>query len=220
MLVKGAPGSIVVSCKCAGNRSIWKIPLMLKYPWIYCGNWTELSISILSPILIVVLKYGFWDGFWVNPFRIGSLSLKMTLIAKNMQINRNCIRDVGIEQYVSCQHRGCWWLSWWLHCYTLRSTKLKGVYWFHLVLLSVCLSVDRIVSTLYLLQYSLDPFHIYTSYRANAECVMHVNCFQNWKIINFGKFFKFVIWTSSCFDLGSNMNCSRLWAWDPIWTAQ
>ena len=47
----------------------------------------------------------------------------------------------------------------------------KGVYWFHLVRLSVCPSarlpvcpsVDRIVSALYLQQYSSDPFHICTS---------------------------------------------------------
>ena len=34
---------------------------------------------------------------------------------------------------------------------------------------SPCPSVDRIVSTLYLLQYTLDPFHIYTPYRATSE---------------------------------------------------
>ena len=51
----------------------------------------------------------------------------------------------------------------------------KGVYWFHLVCLSirpsVCLSVDRIVFALYLQQYLLDPFHICTSYQATSEDV-------------------------------------------------
>ena len=32
------------------------------------------------------------------------------------------------------------------------------------VRLSICPSVDRMVSTLYLPQYLLDPFHFYTSY--------------------------------------------------------
>ena len=73
--------------------------------------------------------------------------------------------------------------------------------------LSVCLSVDRIVSTLYLLQYTLDPFHIYTSYQATSEGVSCVQFFSEFK--SFGKFFKFV--TLSCFDLGSNMNWSIVW---------
>ena len=40
--------------------------------------------------------------------------------------------------------------------------------------LSVCPSVDRIVSALYLQQYSLDPFHICTSYQATSEDVLRV----------------------------------------------
>ena len=48
--------------------------------------------------------------------------------------------------------------------YPLLQRSWKGVYWFHLVRPSVrpsvCPSVDRIVSTLYLQQYSSDPFHI------------------------------------------------------------
>ena len=52
------------------------------------------------------------------------------------------------------------------------STKLKrgytGITW------SVCPSVDRIVSALYLQEYSLDPFHICTSYQATSEDVSRV----------------------------------------------
>ena len=44
------------------------------------------------------------------------------------------------------------------------STKLKGGYTG--ITLSVCPSVDRIVSALYLQQYSSDTFHICTSYQA------------------------------------------------------
>ena len=67
------------------------------------------------------------------------------------------------------------------------STNLKGGYTGFTF--SVCPSVDRIVSTLYLQQYSSDPFHICTSYQATSEgvsCVMFVAKFKNlkfWKIL-------------------------------------
>ena len=56
------------------------------------------------------------------------------------------------------------------------STKLKGGYTgFTLAVCpSVRPSVDRIVSALYLQQYSSDPFHICTSYQATSEGVSHV----------------------------------------------
>ena len=62
------------------------------------------------------------------------------------------------------------------HYYTPASTKLKGEYTgFTLsVCLSVCPSVDIIVSALYLQQYSSDPFHICTSYQATSEGVSRV----------------------------------------------
>ena len=50
--------------------------------------------------------------------------------------------------------------------------------------MSVCPSVDRIVSTLYLQQYSSDLFHICTSYQATSEgvsCVMPVSQFKDLK---------------------------------------
>ena len=72
-------------------------------------------------------------------------------------------------------------------CYTLASTKLKvGNTGFTL---SVCPSVDRIVSDLYLQQYSSDAFHICTSNQATSEvllCVMVVSKFKNlkfWRIL-------------------------------------
>ena len=67
------------------------------------------------------------------------------------------------------------------------STKLKGRY--TAFTLSVCLSVDRIVSALYLQQYLRDPFHICTSYQATSESVsreMFVSKFKNlkfWQIL-------------------------------------
>ena len=54
--------------------------------------------------------------------------------------------------------------------------KVEGV-----ILVSPCPSVHpsvyRILSALYLLQYSPDPFHIYTSYQATSEGVLHVKFF-------------------------------------------
>ena len=50
---------------------------------------------------------------------------------------------------------------------------------------SVCPSVDRIVSTLYLQQYSSDPFHICTSYQATSEGVSHVMFVSKLKSLKF-----------------------------------
>ena len=101
-----------------------------------------------------------------------------------------------------------------LYSYEMQSMKLKGgirVSPCPSVCLSVCPSVDRIVSTLYLLQYSLDPFHIYTSYQATSDGVSYVKFFENWKMWSFGKFFNFVTLTLSGFDMGSNMSWSIVW---------
>ena len=68
------------------------------------------------------------------------------------------------------------------------STKLKGGYTGFT--LSVCPSVDRMVSALYLQQYSLNPFHICTSYQATSEGVSRV---------------MFVSKLKNFFDLESNM---------------
>ena len=66
--------------------------------------------------------------------------------------------------------------------YTPRFNEVeRGVYWFHLVRLSVCPSVDRIVSALYLQQYSSDPFHICTSYQATSEDVSRVMVVSKFK---------------------------------------
>ena len=64
--------------------------------------------------------------------------------------------------------------------YTPASTKLKGGYTGITLSVcppvrpSVCPSVDRIVSALYLHQYSSDPFYICTSYQATSEGVSRV----------------------------------------------
>ena len=67
----------------------------------------------------------------------------------------------------------------------LASTKLKRrVYWFHLVRLSICPSVDKIVSALYFQQYSSDQFNICTSYQATSEGVLRVMFVSKfWRIL-------------------------------------
>ena len=65
----------------------------------------------------------------------------------------------------------------------------RGVYWYHLVRLSVCPSVDRIVSALYLQQYSSDPFHICTSYQATSEGVSRVMPVSKFKDLKFWRIF-------------------------------
>ena len=70
--------------------------------------------------------------------------------------------------------------------------------------LSVCPSVDKIVSALYLQQYSSDPFHICTSYQATAEGVSRLRSVSKFKNWNFGKLFIFVTLILFSFELGSN----------------
>ena len=65
------------------------------------------------------------------------------------------------------------------------------------VCLSVCPSVDRIVSALYLQQYSSDPFHICTSYQATLEGVSRIMPVSKFKNLKF-------------------LLCLLL-TWDPIW---
>ena len=88
------------------------------------------------------------------------------------------------------------------------STKLKGGYTG--ITLSVCPSVDRIVSALYLQQYSSDPFHICTSYQGTSEGVsrgMPVSKFKNFK---FGLIFKICNFDFVFFWLGIQYD-SMVW---------
>ena len=83
-----------------------------------------------------------------------------------------------------------WHVNWIDHYISLTpwyfytaSSKLKGGYTGFT--LSNCLSVDSIVSALYLQQYLSDPFHICTPYQATSEGVlriMFVTKYQNLKI--------------------------------------
>ena len=75
------------------------------------------------------------------------------------------------------------------------STKLKGGYTGITLSVcpsvrpSVCPSVDKIVSALYLQQYSSDPFHICTSYQATKEGVSRVMPVSKFKNLKFWRIF-------------------------------
>ena len=105
--------------------------------------------------------------------------------------------------------------------YPPASTKLKGGYTG--ITLSVCPSVDRIVSALYLQQYSSDPFHICTSYQATSEGVSHVMPVSKFKNLQFWRFFKicsfaFVFfWHCHC-RLQFRMDYFHIWyKWSIAW---
>ena len=66
--------------------------------------------------------------------------------------------------------------------YTPPFNEVEKVY--NGITLSVCPSVERIVSALYLQQYSWDPFYICTSYQATSEGVLRIMLvlkFENFK---------------------------------------
>ena len=104
-----------------------------------------------------------------------------------------------------------WLLSWKVfNFYTPCFNEVeRGVYWYHLVRPSVCPSVDRIVSALYLQQYLSDPFHICTSYQATSGVsrVMPVSKFKNLK---FWQFFKICNFDFVFFWLGIQYD-SMVW---------
>ena len=72
--------------------------------------------------------------------------------------------------------------------------------------LSIGLSVDRIMSALYLQQYSLDPFDIWTSYQATSEGVWGVRFVAKykglkfWQILEIGNFNFVFLWLGIQYD--------------------
>ena len=96
----------------------------------------------------------------------------------------------------------------WLIVIPPASTKLIGGYTGTTLSVrpSVCPSVDRIVSALYLQQYSSDPFYICTSYQATSEGVSRVMPVSKFKNLKFWWIFKIC-----------NFDFVIFWHWDPIW---
>ena len=89
-----------------------------------------------------------------------------------------------------------------------RPMKLKGVYWFHAVRLSVCgeNGVQSVSSTI--LAGFTSYLHILSNNIRNMSCAKFVS---NLKIWSSGKFFKFVTLILSYFDWVSNMKWSIIW---------
>ena len=153
--------------------------------------------------------------YWSTKFCLKYWIFKFThgfntnfLVWPQYGFSANCFIFISWEVFIF------WYNVTWKICNIFippTSTKLKGGYTgitlsvCPSVRLSVCPSVDKIVSALYLQQYSWDPFHICTSYQATKEGVSRVMPVSKFKNLNFGEFFKFVTLTLSFFDLGSNM---------------
>ena len=92
--------------------------------------------------------------------------------------------------------------------YTPRFNEVDGGYTG--ITLSVCPSVDRIVSALYLQQYSSDPFHICTSYQATSEGVSRVMPVSKFKNLKFWRIFKICNFDFVIFWLGIQYD-SMVW---------
>ena len=92
------------------------------------------------------------------------------------------------------------------HCCMLLLYPMLQRSWKGGILVSPCLSVDRIASTLYLQQFLWDPFHICTSYRATSEGVsrvMFVWKFKNlkfWRILEICNFDFVSFWLGIQYD--------------------
>ena len=103
------------------------------------------------------------------------------------------VRNLGFDGSLhNCSH------------YTPRFNEVeRGVYWYHLVRLSVCgQNRVRSVSSTILIR-SISYLHILSSnFRRCVVCNARFEIKIFW---NFGEFFKFVTLTLSSFDLGSNM---------------
>ena len=93
----------------------------------------------------------------------------------------------------------CWFIVKWPLYYTRRFNEVERGYTGFI--LSVFPSVDRMVSALYLQQYSSDSFHICTSYQAASEGVSPV---------------KFVSKFTNIWEVLEIWLCLLL-TWDPIW---
>ena len=109
------------------------------------------------------------DVFVVSLFMNGSITVTDYFLSSYQQVSPAWKVQFVVVVVNCCCCCCCYYY------YTPRFNEVeRGVYWYHLVRLSVCPSVDRIVSALYLQQYSSDAFHICTSYQATSEGVSRV----------------------------------------------
>ena len=99
-------------------------------------------------------------------------------------------------------------LTHWLLYFPLN--EVEGVNWFHFV---VCPPVHLWTELCPLCIFTILTGSISYSHTLSSNFRRCVTCkvfffFQNWKLWSFDKLLKFITFTLSCYDLGSNMNCS------------
>ena len=149
-----------------------------------CLSFTFVGIAGCMILNFNALIYNSFWNFWLDQKII---EVWITVVSNN--VYNKITNALGYKVWIGLN----WRIS---ECvnYTHRSMKLKGGILISLcpsvfpsVSLSFCPSfhpsVDKIVSALYLQQYSPDTFHIYTSYQETSEGVLHVKLF--FKIQNF-----------------------------------
>ena len=164
--------------------------------WISLQEAYDLVITIES-------MYHLWQFWQLMTWCWNGTKARAASMLPSGRINANFMNEslnfeFGVDILFQCHISGThfWSLSWNSSTNTViippASTKLKGGYTgitlsvCPSVRLSVCPSVDRIVSALYLQQYSSDPFHICTSYQATSEGVsrvMPVSKFKKFEIL-------------------------------------
>ena len=152
------------------NDPVWSVDVakqgMTLSLFHYDSAWTKLKGSV---IFMQNLTVNF-SGFLLHGICMKGTSFPNTVLSGRMTTTC-CIQNE---------------FSLWNIFIPPASTKLKGGYTgiTSSVCPSVCPSVDRIVSALYLQEYSSDPFHICTSYQTTSEGVsrvMPVSKFRNLK---------------------------------------
>ena len=137
--------------------------------------------------------YSFWNhwqlNFLFNMFRLTIMNFQ----AQYMAVDNERLGWRLLKQFPP------------FHYYTPRTTKLLGG-----ILVSLCPSVrpsvPHPVSALWCLQFWLDLFDVNNLIKQLQKVCRVQSFLQNFKIWILGNFFKFVIFTLCCLDLGSDVN--------------
>ena len=126
-----------------------------------CPNYFDFSLKVIYFLVINTATL-------ILLFRISNYIYQNTVACNYLPM----LQIMLCTQFVRCSLITNFWsyiVVWIIVIIPPASTKLKGGYTG--ITLSVCPSVDRMVSALYLQEYSSDPFHICTSYQATSESV-------------------------------------------------
>ena len=153
----------------------------------HCTNQQTRSVFIYLSCNVLLIF------FWGTEYFTGDRRLRVAIILWNLWLLSSvwfsvityflATKTMQVSHHVLIIHMYAY--------YTPRFNEVeRGIYWFHLVRLSVgpfvlCPSVDRIVSVLYLQPYSSDPFHIGTFYQATSERLSRVMFVSKFKHLEF-----------------------------------